>query len=128
MINITKAKYYFRWYPSEWNKATSLWWYSKEANRMINYNDPNFYKDNQEQNLIPVPLIDITAIEKEFLTSIERSKDIDTISYENSDFDCSFKKYIDNNRMVNTWHQFEGKKLETIAISWCKENKIRYAI
>ena len=116
MINITKAKYYFRWYPSEWNAATSLWWYSKEANRMINYNDPNFFKDNQEQNLIPVPLIDITAIEKEFLTSIERSKDIDTISYENSDFDCSFKKYIDNNRMVNTWHQFEGKKLEKTVI------------
>ena len=128
MINITKAKYYFRWYPSEWQVSTSLWWYNAKANKMIAYNDIDPYSKNQKEALIPVPLINMTDIEKDFLDSIERSKDIDAIADRNPDFDCSFKTYIDYNSLVNAWHQFEGERLESIAISWCKKNKIRYTI
>lgn len=95
---------------------------------MIAYDDINSYSENQKEVLIPVPLVNITDIEKDFLDSIERSKDIDAIADRNPDFDCSFKTYIDYNGMVNAWHQFEGERLESIAVSWCKKNKIRYTL
>lgn len=42
------------------------------------------------------------------------------------DFDCLFKKYVDDHNLMRAWHQFEGNKLQEAAIIWCRQYGVRF--
>lgn len=133
MINIAKLKYYFRWYPFECESDEPQWWYNRCTGEVVHRDEINVrsYCQRAEQleyTMLPVPMINIVEMEKEFLTMhgytrIKNEMQQDT----RHDFDYQFKCFIDYNGLTRTWHLFEGEKLQAVAITWCKDNGIRFA-
>lgn len=132
MINIATFKYYFRWYPFEYDCNEPLWWYNRRTGEVASRDEVDFLsncqgKEHLEKIMISIPMIDIVEMEKEFLTQHGYTKIKEKMQQDiQYDFDYLFKCFIDNNGLMRTWHLFEGEKLQTAAIEWCKANGIKF--
>ena len=72
---------------------------------------------------VPLFRTDVIALEKEFLE--EFAYEGDFVCEDPSDFDLSFKKYIES-FLEREWYAFEKERLCKDAVKWCKENGIPY--
>ena len=131
MVDIVKFKYYFRWYPFECSNNLPLWMFDKQTGKVLSKKDADILasKGKAEHVLLPLPLVDIVEMEKEFLTTCGYEKEKNKMQKDmQKDFDCLFKCFIDYNGLTQAWHVFEGEKLQACAINWCKANGVRFIV
>ncbi len=135
MIMINQFQYYFRWYPFEMDESTTLWWYSRKDDQVVQNTDlsldairiANEEVTPQRQMYIPIGKVDMVALEQDFLKECglqHLTKEF--LSSSKFDFDCVFKRYMDHANLMPSWHKFEAAKLRDAAINWCRKYAVRY--
>ncbi len=137
MIEIKQFQYYFRWYPFELNASAVLWWYCRDDGQIVSSADldpktistMNEGLTPKEQVLIPIAKVNMVEMEQDFLKEFRLQRLVGQfLSSAENDFDCLFKKYVDDHNLMQAWHQFESNRLQDAAITWCHQYGVRFTL
>lgn len=126
-LSILSFKYYLRYFSSEAPDISTQWWYNRCTEQVVHSDD--FTPDDDKPWLwLPVPLVDVIALEKSFLKNRGMNRIVTALENETAyqDFDVAFKTYIDHHGMSIEWRAYEAQALENAAIAWCDEHHIKY--
>lgn len=125
-LSLRSFKYYLRYYSCECPDPTPQWWYNKITGQVVQAEHFSI-EENDLWKWLPVLQIDIIELEKQFLILKGlKLAVIDANRIASSDFDIAFKMYIDQHALNEEWHSYEAQALETAAISWCNEYRIKF--
>lgn len=126
VLSLRSFRYYLRYYPNEAPDATVQWWYNQRTGEVVH--SDIFHSDVDQPWLwVPIPLVDVITLEKDFLKSKGLSRILSNlIEAPHKDFDVEFKIYVDNHGLNTEWHFYEANALENATVVWCNEHHIKY--